>query len=71
MLATLISSPNTQQYDMMQGNVRHGLYHRPWPSGVCSGMMRQFTTSWAMLSTLSLFYLALGGVICHYFISVF
>jgi hypothetical protein len=67
MLATSISSHKTQQLDdMTPGDVCHGFYRCPWPSGICSGAICQFTISWAMPGTLGLFYFALGGVLCHF-----
>ncbi len=61
------SSHNTQQHDdMMPGDARHGLYHRPWPPCIRSSAMHQFTTSWVTPCTLCLFYIALRGVLCHF-----
>jgi hypothetical protein len=34
-------------------------------------MIHQFITPWEMLVMLSLFYFALGGELCHFFISAF
>jgi hypothetical protein len=57
------SSHNTQQQDnMMPGDVRHDFYRRPWPPGINSGTMRQFTTSWVMPGMLGLLYFAMRVV---------
>jgi hypothetical protein len=55
----------------IRGNICNCLCRRPWQYVAHSGANHLLTTSWMTPGTLRLFYFALGGEFCPFFISAF
>jgi hypothetical protein len=63
-------TPFPSKFFLIMGDVCHGLFCHPLPSGIRSGKMHLLATSWATPGTLS-FYFALGDEVCYFFITAF